>query len=164
MANDGSVAPKERVNIVYRPATGDAQAEIELPLKMLVVGDFTLREDSVPIDELKPINVNKDNFNEVLKGQELSLQFSVPNKLDEKATTDDTLSISLRFDSINDFTPDVLAERIPELRQMLELRDALKALKSPIGNLPDFRKRLQELIRDESVRTRLLEELGAREE
>ncbi|HKT99965.1 MAG TPA: type VI secretion system contractile sheath small subunit, partial [Paraburkholderia sp.] len=42
MASDGSVAPKERVNIVYRPATGDAKAEVELPLKLLVLGDFTL--------------------------------------------------------------------------------------------------------------------------
>ncbi len=41
MATDGSVAPKERVNIVYRPATGDAQAEVELPLKLLVMGDYT---------------------------------------------------------------------------------------------------------------------------
>jgi type VI secretion system protein ImpB len=163
MANDGSVAPKERVNIVYRPATGDAQAEVELPLKLLVLGDFTLREDDVPIEEMKPINVDKDNFNEVLKGQKLGLQLSVPNKLDEKAGPDDSLSLDLKFNTINDFTPDALAESIPELRQMLELRDALKALKSPIGNLPDFRKRLQELIQDEGVRARLLTELGAQD-
>ena len=45
MAKEGSVAPKERVNIVYRPATGDAKEEIELPLKLLVIGDFTQRPD-----------------------------------------------------------------------------------------------------------------------
>jgi type VI secretion system protein ImpB len=163
MANDGSVAPKERVNIVYRPATGDAQAEVELPLKLLVLGDFTLRESEVPIEDMKPIGVDKDNFNEVLKGQKLGLTLSVPNKLDEKAGPDDVLALDLKFDTLNDFTPDALAERIPELRQMLELRDALKALKSPIGNLPDFRKRLQELIGDEGVRARLLSELGSQE-
>ena len=72
MSSQGSVAPKERVNIVYRPATGDAQAEVELPLKLLVLGDYTLRNDDTPIEDLKPINVDKDNFNDVLKGQNLS--------------------------------------------------------------------------------------------
>jgi type VI secretion system protein ImpB len=163
MANDGSVAPKERVNIVYRPATGDAQAEVELPLKLLVLGDFTLRHDDTPVEDIKPVSIDKDNFNDVLKGQKLSLQLSAPNKLDEKAGPDDMLSLNLTFNSINDFTPDALAQQIPELRQMLELRDALKALKSPIGNLPDFRKRLQELIHDEGVRERLLSELGGQD-
>src|ERR1700753_3118601 len=117
MASDGSVAPKERVNIVYRPATGDAKAEVELPLKLLVLGDFTLRQDDTPIEDMKPINVDKDNFNEVLKGQKLGLQLTVPNKLDDRAGPDDVLSLNLKFDSINDFTPDQLAEKIPEMRQ-----------------------------------------------
>lgn len=50
MAQEGSVAPKERVNIVYRPATGDAKEDVELPLKLLVVGDFTLKETNTPVE------------------------------------------------------------------------------------------------------------------
>ena len=41
MAKEGSVAPKERVNIMYKPATGDAKEEVELPLKLLMLGDYT---------------------------------------------------------------------------------------------------------------------------
>jgi type VI secretion system protein ImpB len=160
MEHDGSVAPKERVNIVYRPATGDSQAEIELPLKLLVVGDFTLQKSEVPVEERKPLSIDKDNFNDVFKGQNLSLKVQVPNQLDDSADPDDQLSFDLQFESINDFTPDSLTERIPELKRMLELRDALRALKSPIGNVPDFRNRLQELIADEGTRERLLNELG----
>src|SRR3546814_6924968 len=74
MAKDGSVAPKERVNIVYKPATGDAKEQVELPLKQLVVGDFKLKESDTPLDERKPIQVDKDNFNDVLKGQGLDLK------------------------------------------------------------------------------------------
>ena len=62
MAKEGSVAPKERVNVVYKPATGDAQEEVELPLKLLVMSDFTLKEDETPIEDRKAINVDKDNF------------------------------------------------------------------------------------------------------
>ncbi|MBQ1421074.1 MAG: type VI secretion system contractile sheath small subunit, partial [Desulfovibrio sp.] len=81
MAKEGSVAPKERVNIVYRPATGDAKEEVELPLKLVVLGDFTLRPDDRMVEDRAPVNIDKDNFNDVMKGQGLGLQFSVPNKL-----------------------------------------------------------------------------------
>lgn len=160
MSNDGSVAPKERVNIVYRPASGDQQTDVELPLKVMVVGDFTLHDDAESLEEKKPISVDKDNFNEVLKAQKINLQFNVPNKLMENGTEDDQLSLNISINSINDFTPDALVEQVPELRQMIELRDALKALKGPLGNLPDFRKRLQEIVSDESIRQRLMAELG----
>lgn len=160
MASDGSVAPKERVNIVYRPATGDAQAEVELPLKLLVVGDYTLRQDDTPIEEMKPVNVDKDNFNDVLKAQKLSLDLAVPNKLDTNADPDAMLAMNIQFDSINDFSPDAIVDKVPELRQMIALRDALKALKGPLGNIPDFRKKVQELVTDEGTRARLLSELG----
>jgi len=164
MATDGSVAPKERVNIVYRPATGDAKAEVELPLKLLVMGDYTLREDETPLEEMKPINIDKDNFNEVLKAQKLSLNMSVPNKLDPKADKDAVLAMNIDFNSINDFSPDAIVDKVPELKQMIELRDALKALKGPLGNIPDFRKKVQELVQDEGVRARLMAELGVKDQ
>ncbi|NUU03320.1 type VI secretion system contractile sheath small subunit [Herbaspirillum robiniae] len=163
MMADGSVAPKERVNIVYRPATGDAKSEVELPLKLLVMGDYTLRNDDTPIEEMKPVNIDKDNFNDVLKAQKLSLDLTVPNKLDDKADPDAVLAMNMSFEHINDFTPDAIVDKVPELRQMIALRDALKALKGPLGNIPDFRKKVQELIEDEGVRARLLSELGIEE-
>lgn len=159
MANDGSVAPKERVNIVYEPATGDAKASVELPLKQLVLGDFTLQESDTPLDERKPIQIDKDNFNDVLKAQGLNLTMSVPNRLAE-GDTDEELPLTLKFENIRDFEPDSIVEQVPELRQLIELREALKSLKGPLGNLPEFRKKLQALIQDEGARQRLLSELG----
>ena len=163
MATEGSVAPKERVNIVYRPATGDAKVEVELPLKLLILGDYTLRQDDTPIEEMKPINIDKDNFNEVLKAQKLSLTLAVPDKLDPKAAPDAQLSMNIDFQSMNDFSPDAIVDKVPELKQMIELRDALKALKGPLGNIPDFRKKVQELVQDEGVRARLMAELGVQD-
>ena len=49
MAKDGSVAPKERINITFKPAVGGAQEDVELPLKLLVLGDFSLRADIVVV-------------------------------------------------------------------------------------------------------------------
>jgi type VI secretion system protein ImpB len=161
MAKEGSVAPKERVNIVYRPATGDAKEEVELPLKLLIMGDFTLRPDDRMVEEREPINIDKDNFNEVLKGQNLNLDVTVPNKLSEDP--DAEMSVSLKFESIKDFDPEAIAKKTPELNKLLELREALSSLKGPMSNRPEFRKKIQELIKDEATRQQLLKELKIEE-
>jgi type VI secretion system protein ImpB len=161
MAKEGSVAPKERVNIVYRPATGDAKEEVELPLKLLIMGDFTLRPDDRMVEEREPINIDKDNFNEVLKGQKLSLDVTVPNKLSEDP--DAEMSVSLKFESIKDFEPEAIVKKTPELNKLLELREALSSLKGPMSNRPEFRKKIQELIKDEAARQQLLKELKIEE-
>ncbi|HEU5398606.1 MAG TPA: type VI secretion system contractile sheath small subunit, partial [Gammaproteobacteria bacterium] len=57
----GSVAPKERVNIVYQSETGDNAEDVELPLKMLVLGDFTGKQSDKAVEERAPVNINKDN-------------------------------------------------------------------------------------------------------
>jgi type VI secretion system protein ImpB len=159
MAQEGSVAPKERVNITYKPATGDAKEEVELPLKLLVVGDFTLKADERPVEDRAPININKDNFQDVLREQKLSLDLNVPNKLEKEDSTDN-LAVKLSIESLADFEPDAIVEKVPELKKMMELREALKALKGPLGNIPAFRKQLQELVQDEGSRQKLLTELG----
>lgn len=161
MANDGSVAPKERVNIVYKPATGDAQAEVELPLKLTVLGDFTNRPDDRPLEERAPISVNKDNFNDVLKAQEVKLDMVVENKLTNEEEA--TIPVSLSFASMKDFEPDSIAQQVPELAELLKLRESLKALKGPLSNIPDFRKKLQEVVKDDATRNQLLEALGIKE-
>ncbi|MGI4815744.1 MAG: type VI secretion system contractile sheath small subunit [Janthinobacterium lividum] len=162
---DGSVAPKERVNIVYKSDTGNAQEEVELPLKQLIIGDFSLRESGVPVESRKPIDINKDNFNSVLREANLALQFCVPNRLDadtdaDIAETSTQLPVSLHFETLRDFEPDSIVENVPELKRLIELREALKALKGPLGNMPDFRKRLQQIVGDDSTREQLLTDLG----
>ena len=83
MAKEGSVAPKERINVTFKPATGGAQEELELPLKLMVLGDFTQRADDRKIEDRKPISIDKNSFDEVLAKQELNLTFSVPNRLQD---------------------------------------------------------------------------------
>jgi type VI secretion system protein ImpB len=158
MAKEGSVAPRERVNIVYRPATGDAKEEVELPLKILVMGDLTGRSDDRPLEEREPTNIDKDNFNEVLKAQNIGLSVTVPNKISGKPDQD--MNVNLKFESMSDFGPEAIAKNTPELNRLLELRAALGSLKGPLSNLPDFRKKIQELVKDEGAREKLLKELG----
>ena len=158
MASEGSVAPKERVNIVYKTDTCGAQAEKELPFKQLIVGDFTQRPDSTPLEQRKAININKDNFSEVMASQKLQLDLNVPNEL---APEGGEMAVSLKVSSLKDLEPEAVARQVPELSKMLELREALNALKGPLGNIPAFRKKILAIIQDEASRKAILDELGA---
>lgn len=158
MAKESSVAPKERINITFKPATGGAQEEIELPLKLLVVGDYIHRFDGRKLEDRKPIAIDKMTFDEVLSKQGLELALSVPNRLQGEDSSDE-LAIGLRVNAMKDFNPASLVEQIPELKKLMELRDALVALKGPLGNAPSFRKAIEGVLADDVSRARVLSEL-----
>ena len=162
MSRDGSVAPKERINIRYVPATGDAQEEVELPLNMMVVGDFSARADETPIEDRTPINIDKDNFNEVMEGYSPNVKVNVDNRLSGEEGAQ--MAVDLTFKNMKDFTPENVAKKVPELNSLLELREALVALKGPLGNVPAFRKKIASVLQDEEARKKLLEELNVGEE
>lgn len=153
-----SIAPKERINIKYVPATGGEQEEIELPLKTVIVGDFTGRDDETPIEQRKIFNVDKFNFQAVMKAMELKQEFEVENVLADEVEQD--LMVTLEFEDIKDFAPDSIMEQVPELKKLKDLREALTALKGPLGNLPSFRQALREIVDDEEKRKLLLDELS----
>ncbi|EEX64426.1 type VI secretion system-associated protein [Vibrio metoecus] len=158
MSKEGSVAPKERINIKYIPATGDAQAEVELPLKTLVVGDFKGHAEQTPLEERATVTVDKNNFEAVMRESELKITTTVKNKLSDDENAD--LPVELNFKSLGDFAPDAVATQVPELKKLIELREALVALKGPLGNIPAFRDRLQSLLNSDESREKLLAELN----
>ena len=157
-AKDQSVAPKERVNIVYKSQVGDVQEEQELPLKILMIGDYNGRSDETPLEDRKPINIDGENFNDVLAKQNLSVDLKVQDKL--SGQKDAALDVHLDFKKLDDFGPEGIVKQVPELKKLLELRTALTALKGPLGNLPAFRKKIQALLGDEAARKQLMKELG----
>ena len=161
MAKESTVAPKERVNIVYKPAIDGAQEDVELPLKMLVLGDFTGATDNRPLEKREPQNVDKDNFNDVLKAQNITMNLSVPNRL--ALEQDQDMNIKLQVESMKDFGPESIIEQNPELKQLLELRNALSSLMGPLANYPEFRKKILTLVKDDTTRQKLLAELGIEE-
>ena len=160
MAKQGTIAPKERVNIVYRPSLGETQEDVELPLKMLVLGDFTGSTDGRPVEQREPVSIDRDNFNEVLTAQNISIDLCVRNQLVGEGGQD--LNVQLRMESMRDFGPEAVIEQVPELKRLLELREALRALKGPLANTPEFRNKIQDLITDDTTRQRLLTETGSR--
>ncbi|AWM79164.1 type VI secretion system contractile sheath small subunit [Gammaproteobacteria bacterium ESL0073] len=156
---ESSVAPKERINVTFKPAIGDAQEEIEIPFKLMVLGDFTQRPDDRALEERKPVSIDKNTFNDVLEKQNLDLNISVPNRLQDE-DPDSELAVNLQFKNMKDFDPANIVERVPELKKLMELRDALVALKGPLGNAPAFRKAIESVLADDESLDKVLKELG----
>lgn len=152
---DQSVAPKERVNITYKAKVGDSTEERELPLKILAVGDYTGQPDERQLEDREPINIDKDNFNAVMAEQKLAVEVSVPDRL----SGDGDLGVSLKFESLKDFTPAGLATQVPELQDLLAMREALVAVRGPLGGFPKFRRAVEAILKDPEKVARLMAEL-----
>ena len=100
------------------------------------MGDFTQREDDRMVEDRDPIGVDKDNFNDVLKAQNLSLKINVDDKLSDE--DGNKLCVDIAFDGMSDFSPDRIVQQVPELKKLLQLRDSLKALKVRFPIFPSF--------------------------
>jgi type VI secretion system protein ImpB len=156
-----SKSPRERINITYRPATSTKEQK-ELPFRMAMLGDFTLQPDDTPLEERKMVSVDKDNFNDVMRKHDLNVSMNVGNKLTGREG--DELAVNLKFATLKDFEPEQIARQVPELRQLLETREALSALKAPLANKRAFQKKIQEIVKDEETRKKLLDVLKRTEE
>ena len=155
--SEGSVAPKERVNIVYKSNTGDQSEDVELPLKLLMIGDYTGKPSDDTVEDRDPVNINKDNFNDVIASMNLSLDMNVSDTLSED---NEEMAVHLDIKSMKDLSPDNVAGQVPELNSLLEMRRALLALKGPLGNVPKFRKTIQNILNEDSSREQIMKELG----
>lgn len=159
MNNDGgSIAPKERISIRYTPKVGGVTADVELPLNLLITGNLKGKQDDTPLDERTAIAVNRYNLNAVIAEADIEREFVVPAELSD--APDARLNVSLKVKSMDDLSPDNIASQVPEIKRLLELREALVALKSPLGNIPAFRAQLQTLLENEDTREQLIQELG----
>ncbi len=156
---ESSVAPKERINVTFKPATGGAVEEIELPMKVMVLGDFQQRHDPRPLAERKPVSIGKNNFAEVMEKQNLSLDLTIPNVLQDGVSEND-MQARLQIKSMRDFEPGSILEQIPQTNQLLRVREALTSLRGPMGNMPAFRKAIEDVFKDPRQREELQRELA----
>src|ERR1019366_10564302 len=125
---------RPRVQITYDVATGGAMEKKELPSVVGVLADLSASPKTAlkPLKDRKMVGIDRDNFNDVLAGAAPRVAMKVQNKL----TAEDTkLAIELNFKSMDDFEPAKVAEQVPALKELLEMRTRLKYLESKMeGN------------------------------
>jgi type VI secretion system protein ImpB len=147
--------PPARINLKLDVGKGGAKKKIELPLKMLVVGDFSFKEKGDRISDREKISINKNNFTQVMESMDLKLKYNVENKL----TGEGDLSIDMGIKNMDSFKPENVAKSVPALSKMLAARNLLKDLKSNLLDNREFRKRLELIIKDPAAVKSLQEEL-----
>jgi len=153
-----SEIPKARVNIRLDLHTGSAQKKVELPLKLLAVGNFSNGKETLPLSERSKVNINKNNFNSVLSELNPEVKYSVSNTLSNDGTEE---NVSLSFQEMKDFEPEQVARQIPQLRAMLAMRNLLRDLKSNLLDNVTFRKELEKILIDPALTQELRDELSA---
>lgn len=153
-----SEIPKARVNIRLDLHTGGAQKKVELPLKLLSIGDFSNGKAEGPLSEREKINVNKNNFNSVLSELNPEINLTVKNTLANDGSEE---NIRLQFQDMKDFEPEQVARQIPQLRAMLAMRNLLRDLKSNLLDNVTFRKELEKILKDPALSDELRNELNA---
>ena len=145
-----------RVQITYDVEVGSAIEMKELPFVMGVLGDFT-GQPTQPLPRLRDrkfVEVNPDNFDQVLEGMKPHLSYSVENKLSEEADAPQ-LKVDLHFKSMDDFSPENVARQVKPLKELLDLRTRLSDLRGSLqGN-----DKLEELLMDAVSSTEKLDTL-----
>ncbi len=148
--------PKARINISLDVETGGAKKKLELPLRMLVMGDFSNGRTRGRVADRERIDINKNNFESVLQDLAPRAGYAVPNLLKNDGSD---LQVDLQFDSMKSFHPEQVANQIPELHSMMAMRNLLKDLKSNLLDNARFRKELEKIVTSQPELEGLRQEL-----
>ena len=151
-----------RVHITYKVETGGAEVEKELPFVVGVLGDFS----GNPTEPLKPMRdrkftqIDRDNFNEVMKACTPGLNMKVENTLKGDGSE---LSVQLKFSSLEDFEPAKVANQVEPLRKLLESRNKLRDLLAKVDRSEALEGELEQLLKDTEALGKLAGELGIKD-
>lgn len=144
-----------RVQLTYDVEKGDAIEQKEIPFVVGVLGDFSGKPEEVQprIKDRKFVNVDMDNFDEVLSGMAPRAVYRVPNKISDGGGE---FAVELKFKSIDDFRPEAVVQQVEPLRKLLEARSKLADLRNKLaGN-----EKLEDLLNDVLNNTEQLKKLG----
>lgn len=143
-----------RVQLTYDVEKGDAIEQKELPFVVGVVADLS-GQSEVPLPKLRDrkfVNIDRDNFDDVMSAVEPRAAFQVPNKLTEEGGK---FAVDLKFRSLDDFNPEAVVEQIEPLRKLLEARSKLADLRNKLaGN-----DKLEDLLSEVLTNTEKLQQL-----
>ena len=134
--------PPARINIQLSVDSGGVQKKMELPLKLLVLGDFKMDGDESRLMEREKININKDNFDGVMDSMNIELK-----------------NLGLKFNSMKSFEPMEIVKQVPSLNRLMAVRNLIKDLGSNLLDNREFRKKMESILKDKSSMKGILGEL-----
>lgn len=144
-----------RVQLTYDVEKGDAIEQKEIPFVVGVLGDLSGQpEEPLPrLKDRKFVNIDLDNFDDVMEGVAPRASFRVPNKISDQGGE---FAVDLKFNSMDDFRPESVVDQVEPLRKLLEARSKLADLRNKLaGN-----EKLEDLLNDVLNNTEQLKQLG----
>jgi len=151
---------KPRVHITYDVHKGDVIKKTELPFVVGVMADLSgaPKQPLPALKDRKFTEIDRRNFDEVMKKSGARAAFKVPNKLSDDP--DATMGVDLEFETMRDFEPDRVAEQVGELRELLDVRTRLKSLLAKTTTSDEYTQFLRDVIEKSDVRDAVAQELG----
>lgn len=150
---------KPRVHLTYEVETGGAAVQRELPFVVGVLGDFSGNPAAPlkPLKDRKFVQIDRDNFDQVMASMTPELHFKVDNKLTNDGSQ---MQVDLKFNSMDDFQPTKVAQQVEPLRKLLETRARLSDLLSKVDRSEELETLLERVLQDNEQMKKLAGELG----
>jgi type VI secretion system protein ImpB len=154
----GRVRPP-RVHITYKVFTDGAEKVVELPFVVGVVGDFSGNPTAPlrPLKERKFIQIDRDNFNDVMTRMTPGLNLRVANTLKGDGSE---MGVQLKFGSMEDFEPAQIVKQVEPLRKLLETREKLRDLLVGVDRSEKLEEILEQILKNPEDIKKLKSELG----
>ena len=148
-----------RVQITYDVETGGAIEKKELPLVVGIMADLAGKQDTpqVPVKSRKFVEIDRDNFNDVMASIAPRLAFQVNNKLKDD---DSKLNVELRFRKVDDLRPEAVVQQIEPLRKLFEARQRLNDLLAKLDGNDDLDALLQDVAANTESQQKIKGEVG----
>lgn len=153
--------PKSRITLTYRTAVNGETEDVQLPLRLLMMGDFsngTSKDQENDLEQREIRNLDGRNLNALMSDMQMAIRFDVPNCINPEAS--EMLPIELPITSMDSFSPASIAKKTPKVNALLLLRKLLLEVQGNLDNRKDFRKMLRALAQDESAMKKLMSELA----
>ncbi len=152
---------KPRVHITYEVETEGAAVLRELPFVVGVLGDFSGNASTAnkPLKERKFVQIDRDNFNEIMSKIEPKLSLNVPNTL-VPGDSNQLLSVQLSFNSMEDFEPAKIVDQVEPLKVLLQARNHLRDLLTKADRSDELEAILEKVLSDKASLTQLSSDLG----
>ena len=153
---------KPRVHISYQVETEGAVVERELPFVVGVLGDFSgdPTEPLKPLKDRKFIQIDRDNFNDVMARMTPGLKMKVENTLQGDGSE---MAVDLKFNSMDDFEPAQVVEQVPALKKLLDTRNQLRDLMTKIDRSEDLEAVLERVLQNSEELKQFQTALGVEE-
>ncbi|MFY0666097.1 MAG: type VI secretion system contractile sheath small subunit [Natronospirillum sp.] len=148
--------PRARVNISLALETGGATKKKELPFKILVMGDFSNGQGEGGVKDRERINITSNNLEQVMENLSPKMSFSVPNRI---KNDDSEIKVQLTASNFRSFHPEQVASQIPEVSELLSMRNLLKDLKSNLLDNASLRKEVERILNTEGDLSALKDQL-----